>query len=151
MNCPNCSTPNADGEQFCAACGTELANAVPQPPSVPSAATTSQSPTAPPPPPASPAIITVGHVGKDFPLFEGSKFLIARNDTTKCKPDLPLDGDGVSSSPVEIAVTSGKTTVTNNGSVAIQVAILLDAGQSLDVKPGDMLVMGGGGHIITLT
>ena len=151
MNCPNCNTANPDGEQFCMACGSELAGAVPQPPSAPPDQTATPAP--PPLPPAGPAVITVScgddEKKQEFPLLDGAKFLIARSNTTKCKPDLPLDGDAVSSSPVEITVTGGKTTVTNNGSVAIQVAVLLDSGQSLDVKPGDMLIVGG--HIITLT
>lgn len=148
MNCPNCSTTNADGEQFCAACGSELTGAVPAPPT-PGNATPAPITTPAPTPPTTPAVATLSFGDKDFPLHEGAKFLIARSDTDKCTPDLGIDAEDVSSTPVEVSVTNGVITVRDTGtSVGTRVVKYLAPGEAMEVKPGGMIMLGN--NIVTV-
>lgn len=153
MNCPNCNTPNADGEQFCAACGSELTGVVPNPTPAPAATaqpTPQSTPQTPSPIPSLPAVATLSFDGKDFPLHEGAKFLIARKDTTKCQPDLPIDADDVSSTPIEVSVTNGTVTVRDTGtSIGTRVVKYLNPNESAEVKPGDMIMLGN--QLITIS
>ncbi len=133
MKCPNCNTDNADGDQFCVGCGTELAAAVPQAePAIVSAQPSND---------AGAAIATLTYNGANIPLYEGSKIIIARNDTDRCKPDLPIAGG--SGTPVEVTVENGQVTVHDTGtSIGTRVVVYLKPGDSMAVKPGDMLMLG---------
>lgn len=141
MNCPNCDTPHPDGEQFCAACGSELAGAVPAP-ATPDF-TPTPTPAPPTPAPSTPAIATLSYGDKDFPLYEGGKFLIARKDSSKCTPDLGIDADDVSSTPVEVSVENGVITVRDTGtSIGTRIVKYLAPGEAMEVKPGEMIMLG---------
>ena len=132
MKCANCGTDNATGDQFCIGCGNELTDAMPQP-------------AAPQPDPnadtTTPAIATITYEGKNIPLYEGSKMIVAREDSDLCKPDLPIKGG--SGTPVEITVDNGVITVHDTGtSIGTRVVVYLKPGDSMAVKPGDMLMLG---------
>lgn len=141
MNCPNCQTPNAPGDQFCIACGNELAGAAPSPATSDTSAVQPATNTAPVS--TGPAIATLTHGGTNIPLYEGSKVVIARKDTDKCTPDLAIDSDKVSGTPVEVTVENGEVKVRDTGtSVGTRVVVYLKPGDSMPLKPGDMLMLG---------
>ena len=143
MMCTNCSTPNDDGEQFCIACGTELTGAVPTPTPAPQPASGIQAPPPPPAAPTAPVIATLSIAGKDYPLTEGGKLVIARADTDKCAPDIPIAFDTVSSTPVEVTAQSGVITVRDTGtSTGMRVVKYVAPGGSMEVAPGDMIMLG---------
>jgi hypothetical protein len=100
--------------------------------------------------PATPAVATLSYGDKDFPLHEGIKFLIAREGTDKCTPDLAIDADDVSSTPVEVTVNAGVITVRDTGtSIGTRVVKYLNPGESIEVKPGDMIMLGN--QVITVS
>ena len=105
MQCPNCSSEVPAGELFCGACGTDVSTAVPNPGTASLAAPAVASPTlvaVPSPTPAGPVLLTLSFDGKDFPVSEGGKVVIAREDSDKCTPDLGIAANTVSSTPVEV-------------------------------------------------
>lgn len=148
MMCTNCNTDNPAGEQFCSACGTGLSGATPSPAPAPQPAPGVQAPTPAPPPvvpaaPAAPVVATLTVAGKDYPLPEGGKLVIARADTDKCKPDIGITADTVSSTPVEVTEAGGVITVRDTGtSTGIRVVVYVATGGSMEVKPGDMIMLG---------
>jgi len=151
MKCPNCNEDVNAGEQFCLACGTEMPAVAPTPAPAPAVAQTPATPpiTAPQPVPPSPSapstpvVVTLSFGGKDFPLVEGDKLVIARADTDKCAPSIGIASDTVSSTPVEVTVVNGVVTVKDTGtSTGIRVVKYINPGASIDVAPGDMLMLG---------
>lgn len=144
MKCPNCSTDNAAGDQYCVACGNQLTGAVPQAATPVIIATTHQpDPNAATVTPvnAGPAIATLTYAGKNIPLYEGSKVIIAREDSDKCKPDLPISGG--SGTPVEVTVENGQVMICDTGtSIGTRVVVYLPPGGKMPGKPGDMLMLG---------
>ncbi|OGE82376.1 MAG: hypothetical protein A3B10_02775 [Candidatus Doudnabacteria bacterium RIFCSPLOWO2_01_FULL_44_21] len=134
MVCPNCSTPVPTGEQFCPGCGTELTSADP---------TNTPTPTTDASASSQPALATLTYGATNIPLREGSKVIIAREGTDKCTPDLAINSDGVSSTPVEVSVENGVITVRDTGtSVGIRVVKYIKPGGSMTVEPGDMVMLG---------
>lgn len=147
MMCTNCNTDNPAGEQFCSACGTELTGAVPTPALAPLPTAQAAVPpaivTAPPPAPTTPVLVTLSVAGKDYPLSDGGKLLVAREGTDKCTPDIPIVADTVSSTPVEVTAVNGVVTVRDTGtSTGMRVVVYVAPGGSMEVKPGDMIMMG---------
>lgn len=147
MNCPNCNTNNPADEQFCSACGTELTGAAPSPAPAPQqtvqAAALPTIVAAPPPAPTTPVLVTLSVAGKDYPLSDGGKLVIARADTDKCTPDIGITADTVSSTPVEVTAQGGVVTVRDTGtSTGMRVVVYVAPGGSMEVKPGDMIMLG---------
>ncbi len=150
MTCPNCSTENAAGEQFCAACGTELVNepstlvsADPQTGTVAPADVAEPSLSAGLPAPKSNALVFLSIGSKEFGLGDNSVLVIAREGSTKCVPDIPINSENVSSTPVEVRAKNGIVTVHDMGtSVGFRVIKYLQPGEQIEVKVGDMLMFG---------
>jgi hypothetical protein len=142
MICGNCSSPVADGEQFCGSCGTEVTNAVP-------AAPVQAAPVAPTPEPvAAPAlsttvVATLSYNNSDYPLNEGGKLVIGRQGSAKCSPDIGDSTDAFSSTAVVVKAEGGKVTVHDTGtSLGFRVVKYVHPGESLELNPGDMLMFG---------
>lgn len=143
MKCDNCGLDNPADQQFCAACGSELATAT-------EAALDSQADQPEGHTPSEPAVATLSWGDLHFPLHEGSKFSIAREGTDKCQPDLGIPSDAVSSTPVEVTVENGVVTVRDTGtSQGIRVVKYIPPGQSMTLEPGDMVMLGDVVFIIT--
>lgn len=145
MKCKNCGTDNAQGEQFCAGCGNPLDNANADLATTPVAGAIDASvlPVEPPPQHQGPVITTLMYGDQGFPLFEGSVFNIARKGTDKCQPNLAIDHDGVSNAAIEVSVTNGTIKVRDTGtSKGTHIVKHLDPGTDMDVKPGEMIMVG---------
>lgn len=139
MMCPNCNTDNPAGEQFCSACGTELTGAT----TATAQAAVPPAIVAAPPAPVAPVLVTLSVGGKDYPLSDGGKLVIARADTDKCTPDIGIAADTVSSTPVEVTAIGGKVTVRDTGtSTGMRVVKYVAPGGSFELAPGDMIMLG---------
>ncbi len=144
MICPNCQTTNADGEQFCGACGFELPGAVPSP-DTDSVADASAAPDATLDLTLqnAVAVATLSYGSQNLPLSEGSRVLIAREGTDKCTPDMAIASDGVSSTPVEVTVENGVIKVRDTGSSSgMRVVKYFAPGEETEIKPGEMIMLG---------
>ena len=141
MKCPQCQSDVPAGEQFCLACGTEMTNVTPVDANNTATAATQVSTQTGDALSATSALATLTYDGKNIPLNEGSRVIIAREDTDRCKPDLPIKGG--SGTPVEVTVENGQIMVHDTGtSIGTRVVVYLKPGDSMPLKPGDMLMLG---------
>lgn len=151
--CPNCQAENDADELFCGGCGLPLQSEEGQPSDASGeaseaaiAATPPEEPpaTAPPPAPIEPPVATLSFGGKDFPLAKGARFLIAREGSEKCQPDLAIDSDQVSSTPITVEVDENGTIKVRDGgsSSGIRVVKHLKPGKSMKIKPGETIMLG---------
>jgi len=147
MKCPSCGTENTD--PFCTGCGADLTQIQQEPAgavasgSGPVPGTAIATATLP--------VVTLSFGGRDFPLARGEKILIARKGSDKCTPGIEIESDKVSSTPIEVSVDDNdQITIRDTGtSQGIRVVKFLQPGESIEAKPGEMIMAGN--EIITLT
>jgi hypothetical protein len=146
--CTNCKTELPDDEKYCPVCGQDQSEAAPQATSGTGTGTSLGDVVTSIP--AGPVIATVSFGGSSFPLIEGQRLTIARKDSDRCTPDLGIDADGVSATPIEVRVENGKVVVRDTGTThGIRVVKDLKPNNEMEVMPGEMLMLGKAGVVIS--
>ncbi len=140
--CTSCQQQNADTEDFCLGCGTEL-----------KAATLTSATVLVPAPPLQPGkvadrTLTIGD--QSWPLYEGVAVRVARTDSDQ-SPDIKLDSDKVSATPLILTVVNGKLQVHYEGTDEKDYSVVkaLKPGQTMEAEPGEMIMFGGPVGVIT--
>ncbi len=75
---------------------------------------------------------------------------MARTDSDQ-NPDIKLDSDTVSGTPLELTVVGGKLQVKYGGTEAKDYSVVkaVNPGQTLEAEPGEMIMFGGVVGVIT--
>ena len=145
--CANCGQQNAATEDYCLGCGTEL-------PKVVTGADAQLLSTtlvvAPQPQPTKVAARTLTIGDQSWPLYEGIPVRVARSDSDQ-NPDIKLDTDKVSATPLILTVVNGKLQVRYEGTEAKDYSVVksLQPGQTMEAEPGEMIMFGGPVGVIT--
>lgn len=130
--CTQCSANNAPDDDFCLGCGAaKSANATAAP--APASTLT----------PAGPAIRTLVFGGNNIPLAPGT-FTIAWSGANP-KPDLGLDSDKVSSTPLVLTVApDGKVTAAYASTEEKSWSVIknLKPKQPMEIVPGETIIAG---------
>lgn len=147
--CSSCQQQNADTEDFCLGCGTDISNI----------AVTTGAPALAPTATAAPATVpqsgkvaartlTIGD--RSWPLYEGETVRVARADSDQ-NPDIKLDSDKVSATPLELTVVNDKLQVTYGGTEAKDYSVVkaVKPGETLEAEPGEMIMFGGVVGVVT--
>jgi len=143
--CPSCKNQNADTEDFCLGCGTDISGVGASASAAPTVVVPATSPQ-----PGKIAVRTLAIGDQSWPLYEGIPVRVARADSDQ-NPDIMLDNDKVSATPLILTVVNGKLQVTYEGTEEKDYSVLksLKPGQTMEVELGEMIMFGGPVGMIT--
>ena len=157
MKC-KCGHENPQGELFCEACGEELKAETKQQEAKPKVSPAKQAAdqllqaVAPKKNGKKIATLVLHKTDEEFDLYEGQTLLIARADTDKCTPDIPIEdtsaNPSVSSTPVEVSADSDGITIKTEASAGFRLIQFVEPGVEIKAKIGDILQLGA--HLIRI-
>lgn len=141
MKC-KCGHENPQGELFCESCGEELKISSP----AKQAADQLLQAVAPKTNGKKIATLVVHKTDEEFDLLEGETLLIARADTDKCVPDIPIEdasaNPSVSSTPIEVSANGDEIIIKTEASSGFRLIQFVEPGMKIKAKIGDMLQLG---------